>query len=438
MLGSSDASDDLAALRVDGARLLARIRALGELGAIHGPNGEPGSARLALTDADLLGRNLVVAWMHDLGLKVSIDAVGNVVAVRAAFDGSFEHPVMTGSHIDTVRTGGLYDGNLGVLAGLEVIETLDRVGAKTRRPIAVAFFTNEEGARFSPDMMGSLVYCGGMSAEVAYDAIGIDRARMGDELDRIGYRGPTPCPGPAPAAFVELHIEQGPVLEADGVDFGAVTGVQGISWQELTIMGQSNHAGTTPMSLRHDAGYAAARIVTFVHDLALELGPPQVATVGSLDLTPDLVNVVAGSAVLTVDLRNTDEARLQGAERRVEVFLDELARAEGVTITSRRLARFEPVEFDPRVIDLVERTIIGLGNTSRRMPSGAGHDAQMLARMCPTGMIFTPSFRGISHNPAEHTDPEALEMGANILLQTMLALSERDLPEPALTARAHR
>ena len=287
-------------------------------------------------------------------------------------------------------------------------------------------------------MMGSLVYCGGMTAEEAYDAIGIDGARMGDELDRIGYRGPTPCPGAAPAAFVELHIEQGPVLEADGVDFGAVTGVQGISWQELTITGQSNHAGTTPMSLRHDAGYVAARVVTFVHDLALELGPPQVATVGSLDLTPDLVNVVAGSAILTVDLRNTDEATLQNAERRLAAFLDELAVAEGVTITSRTLARFEPVEFDPRVINLVERTIIGLNNTSRRMPSGAGHDAQMLARMCPTGMIFTPSFRGISHNPAEHTDPEALEMGANILLQTMLALSESDLPEPALTAGAHR
>ncbi len=434
----SDAPGEIADLRVDGARLMARIRALGELGAITGANGEPGSARLALTDADREGRDLVVAWMHDLGLHVSIDAVGNAIAVRAAADGTFEHPVMTGSHIDTVRTGGLYDGNLGVLAGLEIIETLDKAAVQTRRPMAVAFFTNEEGARFSPDMMGSLVYCGGMTAEEAYDAVGIDGARMGDELSRIGYRGTQPCPGPAPAAFVELHIEQGPVLEAERIDFGAVTGVQGISWQELTIVGQSNHAGTTPMSLRHDAGYAAARVVTFVHDLALEFGPPQVATAGSVQLTPDLVNVVAGRAVLTVDLRNTAENVLQDAEHRLADFLLLLATSEGVTITSRALARFEPVVFDPDVIDLVERTILALGNTAKRMPSGAGHDAQMLARMCPTAMIFTPSVRGISHNPAEHTDPAALEMGANILLQTMLALSENDLPQPTALAGARR
>ncbi len=433
-----DAPGDLADLRVDGARLLGRIRALGDLGAITGANGEPGSARLALTDADREGRDLVVTWMHDLGLHVSIDAVGNAIAVRAAADGSLDHPVMTGSHIDTVRTGGLYDGNLGVLAGLEIIETLDKSAVRTSRPIAVAFFTNEEGARFSPDMMGSLVYCGGMTAEEAYDAVGIDGPRMGDELSRIGYRGTQPCPGPAPSAFVELHIEQGPVLEAEGIDFGAVTGVQGISWQELTIVGQSNHAGTTPMSLRHDAGYAAARVVTFVHDLALEFGPPQVATAGSVQLTPDLVNVVAGRAVLTVDLRNTTEAVLQEAEHRLADFLLLLARTEGVTITSRALARFEPVVFDPDVIDLVERTILALGNTAKRMPSGAGHDAQMLARMCPTAMIFTPSVRGISHNPAEHTDPAALEMGANILLQTMLALSENDLPQRTALAGAHR
>lgn len=416
-----------AALRIDGARLLQRIRDLGEIGAISGPNGEPGSARLALSDEDRRGRDLVATWMRDLGLQVRIDTIGNVIGVRPAADGSTARPVMTGSHIDTVRTGGLYDGNLGVLAGLQVIETLAQAGFQTKRPIAVGYFTNEEGARYNPDMMGSLVYCGGMSAEEAYDVVGIDGTRVGDELERIGYRGTTPCPGEAPHAFVELHVEQGPVLEAEGIRFGAVTGVQGISWQELTISGQSNHAGTTPMSLRHDAGYAAARIATFVRELALELGHPQVGTVGLLTLHPNLVNVVAATATMTVDLRNTDEAILRDSEQRLAAFLRELEAAEGVTITSRTLARFEPVAFDPRVIALVEDTVTELGHSVRRMPSGAGHDAQMLARLCPTAMIFTPSVKGISHNPAEHTDPQDLVDGADILLQVMLRLSETEI-----------
>ncbi len=421
---------ELARLRINGERLLERIRALGELGAIHGPNGEPGSARLALTDDDKAGRDLVVTWMRDLGLDVRIDTIGNVIATRTGANPR-ARAIMTGSHIDTVKTGGLYDGNLGVLAGLEVIETLDQAGIVTSHPISVAFFTNEEGARFNPDMMGSLVYCGGMSAEEAYDVVGIDGARVGDELARISYLGATPCPGEAPHAFVELHVEQGPVLEAEGVRFGAVTGVQGISWQELTITGQSNHAGTTPMSLRHDAGYAAARVATFVRELAIEIGHPHVGTVGFIRLHPNLVNVVAADAVMTVDLRNTDEAILQRSERRLQLFLRELEAAEGVTITSRVLARFEPVAFDDRVIDLVQEVATELGHTVKRMPSGAGHDAQMLARMCPTAMIFTPSVNGISHNPAEYTDPGDLIEGANILLQTMLRLSETDVASRA-------
>jgi beta-ureidopropionase / N-carbamoyl-L-amino-acid hydrolase len=420
-------SNDLMSLRVDGERLLKRIWALGEVSPIRGSNNEPGSARLALTDDDRDGRDLVVTWMNDLGLQVRIDAIGNVIGVRANAEGSFERPVMTGSHIDTVRTGGLYDGNLGVLAGLEIIETLDAANIATKRPIAVAFFTNEEGARFNPDMMGSLVYCGAMTAEEAYDVVGIDGARVGDELQRIGYLGPTPCPGEAPHAFVELHIEQGPVLEAENIRFGAVTGVQGISWQELTIVGQSNHAGTTPMSLRHDAGYAAARVATFVRELAEDIGHPHVGTCGLITLHPNLINVVAAKATMTVDLRNTDEAKLQMSEERLRIFLHELEQREGVSITSRVLARFEPVAFDERVIALVEQSIGALGSSAKRMPSGAGHDAQMLARMCPTAMIFTQSRAGISHNPAEFTEPEDLVLGTDILLRAMLTLSETSI-----------
>jgi len=404
-------------LRVNWDRLQNRLDALGEIGAIEGG----GSSRLALTDADRAGRDLVVSWMSDLGLRVDIDGIGNVVGTWPA--SSTEPPVMIGSHIDTVRTGGRFDGNLGVLAGLEVVETVIAAGLTTLSPLAVAFFTNEEGSRFPPDMMGSLVYVGGLSVEAALDTVGVDGCLLGTELDRIGYVGPLPLPARAPHAYVELHIEQGPVLEAEGVAIGAVTGVQGISWQEVTVTGQANHAGTTPMDMRHDAGFAAAELATFVRSLAEDIGPPQVATVGRIELYPNLVNVVPSRAVLTIDLRNTDESVLHQAEQLLDDHLHALADAEGVTVTSRSLARFEPVAFDPTVVDLVESVAVGQGHTVRRMPSGAGHDAQMLARVCPAGMVFTPSVGGISHNPAEYTEPADLEAGANVLLEVVLRLA---------------
>lgn len=411
-------------LRINPERLFDRLAELAAIGAIEGT---AGCARLALTDEDKGGRDLVSTWMRDLGMTVTVDGIGNVTGVWTGPDTDPDAaPVMTGSHIDTVRTGGRYDGNLGVLAGLEIVETLAEAGHSPARPIAVAFFTDEEGSRFPPDMLGSLVYVGGMSLEDALDIEGIDGAVVGAELERIGYRGAAPCPGPAPHAFVELHIEQGPVLEVEGVTIGAVESVQGISWTELTISGQSNHAGTTPMSMRRDPGFVAASITTFVRELATELGGAQVATVGQLDLHPNLVNVVPATATMTVDLRNTDEAVLQEAEQRLAAYCDQLAVDENVSIEARTLARFEPVIFDPDVVDLVHATAKQLGHSVQRMPSGAGHDAQMLARVCPTAMIFTPSENGLSHNPAEHTEPEDLEAGANVLLHVMLSLAEGD------------
>ena len=407
-------------LRINGDRLLNRIEELASIGAIDGG----GSCRLALTDEDRAGRDLVVTWMRDLDLDISIDSIGNVVAVRPGkIDGP---PTMTGSHIDTVRTGGRYDGNLGVLAGLEIIESLSENKIETQHPVAVAFFTDEVGSRFAPDMLGSLVYVGGMTLEEALDIKGVDGAKVGDELDRIGYRGTSPCPGPSPRAFVELHIEQGPVLEVEGVTIGAVTGVQGISWTELTVTGESNHAGTTPMTLRHDSGFAAAAISTYVRDLSLEMGGSQVATVGRLELHPNLVNVVAGSAILTVDLRNTVEAYLAVSENKLADFLLELASTEGLKIEKRQLARFEPVEFNQEVVDTVENIASRLGHSVMKLPSGAGHDAQMMARVWPTGMVFVPSHKGISHNPQEHTDSDDLIAGCNVLFQTILDLDMKD------------
>ena len=408
-------------LRIDGGRLWHRLEALGEIGAVHGPNGERGCARLALTDGDRDGRDLVVSWMVDLGMHVSIDAIGNVVATRAGSDPTAA-AVMVGSHIDTVRTGGRFDGNLGVLAGLEIVETLAQNGITTLRPIQVAFFTDEEGARFAPDMLGSLVYVGGIAVEEALDVTAADDgARLGDELTRIGYAGPTPVPAAGfPHCYTELHIEQGPVLADEDVTIGVVTGVQGISWTEVTITGQSAHAGTTPMQLRRDPLAVAARAIHEIRLIAGYLGASQVATVGMLDVLPNLVNVIPSAVTFTVDLRNTDEARLKEAEAEVFAACRAYASDEGCEITTRTLARFEPVEFDDGMIDLVEGTAQRLGFSTRRMPSGAGHDAQMLARVCPTSMVFVPSVNGLSHNIAEYTTPSDVEAGANVLLQVVL------------------
>ena len=304
-----------------------------------------------------------------------------------------------------------------------MIETLEQHGIATVHPISVAFFTNEEGARFQPDMLGSLVYVGGMAVEDALDVRAADDgARLGDELARIGYAGPQPCPvAAAPHACVELHIEQGPVLEDEGITIGAVTGVQGISWTELIITGQSAHAGTTPMRLRHDPGYVAASIITGVRAIAAEMSGTQVATVGRCEFHPNLVNVVPSMVTLTVDLRNTDEVLLQQSEAVFAALCEQLALEEGVTIERRVLARFEPVEFDPTMVDLVEATARRLGHSTKRMPSGAGHDAQMLARVCPTSMVFVPSVNGLSHNIAEYTTPADVTAGADVLLQVVLA-----------------
>jgi N-carbamoyl-L-amino-acid hydrolase len=404
----------IAELRIDIERLGQRIAELASIGAIEGD----GVCRLALTDEDRLGRDQVCEWMRQLGMRVSIDGIGNVVAIRDGLEDVA--PVMTGSHIDTVATGGRYDGTLGVLAGLEVIASLNDAGITTRRPLAVGFFTNEEGARFAPDMMGSGVHQGAFDLDEMLATRGIDNSILGEELERIGYAGAAGVDRFRVHCFLELHVEQGPVLEQEAISIGAVTGVQGISWTEYRIAGTSNHAGTTPMHLRHDAGYVAAAIAVEARRIADDMGGSQVATVGTIDLVPNLVNVIARQALVTVDLRNMDETQLQAAEHRLADFVSELAADEGVQVTQRKLARFEPVSFDDALVALVEETAVSLGFSCRRMPSGAGHDAQMFAPNSPTAMIFVPSKNGISHNVAEFTSAPEIEAGANVLLQVML------------------
>ena len=364
---------------INGERLLASLQELGRIGALAGG----GVCRLALTEEDKLGRDWVRARMEALGMLVTVDGIGNVVGTYRG--DALGPPVTTGSHIDTVRTGGLYDGNYGVLAGLEVVQALKDAGIRARKPIAVAFFTNEEGARFAPDMMGSLVFQGDLPLEAALRVKGIDGTTVGENLERIGYRGTAPVGSTRVDSYIELHIEQGPVLDLEGITIGAVEGVQGISWTKFELAGVSNHAGTTPMRMRRDAGLVAARIACFARDLARELGGNQVATVGSMNFLPNLVNVIPNRVSFTVDLRNTDESILAAAVQRLWTFADEAARDEGVELSRESLARFEPVDFDPRLVDLVERTARDLGlsvaeTAERRRPRRADAGADVPGR----------------------------------------------------------
>ncbi|WP_312997675.1 Zn-dependent hydrolase [Leclercia sp.] len=406
-------------LQINGQRLIDSLFALGECGALEGG----GVCRLAATAEDKAGRDFVVARMKALGLDISIDEIGNVTGVYA---GEEALPmVMMGSHIDTVGTGGLYDGNYGVMAGLEVIATLQEAGIRPRRPLAVTFFTNEEGVRFQPDMMGSVVFAGEYPLETALAAKDRDGITLDEALQAIGYKGERRPGDMSVDSYVELHIEQGPILDKEGTDIGVVTGVQGISWQELTLTGVSNHAGTTPMSMRHDAGLAAARIAVFARELAMTLGGDQVATVGHISVKPNLINVIPNQVVMSVDLRNTNNAILKLAEQRLADFIATTAQDEGVEITSRSLVRFDPVIFADDIVNAVEDEAQRQGLSFRRLPSGAGHDAQFMASLCPSGMIFVPCVDGISHNINEHSDPKDLIAGANVLLQVVLQRAQR-------------
>lgn len=402
-------------LQLDGALLLEQIRILGELGAdpVQG-----GRTRIALTDAEKAGRDHVVAWMKALDLEVRIDRIGNIFGTLPAASGEDLAPLMMGSHIDTVTNAGALDGCYGVLAGLAVIRAYRDAGVLPSRPITVGAFTNEEGVRYQPDMMGSLVYAGGLEVQVALDTLGADGTRLGDELARIGYAGDLQPGAIVPHEYIELHIEQGPILEAEGIQIGVVENLQGISWQQVTVQGNANHAGTTPTRLRHDAGYVACAAVAEARAIARDAGST-LATTGCIAFEPNVINVIPRRAVFTVDLRDPDEARLQQAEQRFADFLERIAAEEGVKISSERLVRFEPVIFDATLADQIEASAVRLGLSHRRMTSGAGHDAQMIARIAPAAMIFVPSRGGISHNPREHTDDAQLVMGAEVLLDVV-------------------
>ena len=406
-------------MNIDRDRLLQTIDTLGSLGV-----NETGRSRLAASDEDKAGRDYVAGLMREAGLEVVADRIGNLFGVWQDEDNRGRKCVMTGSHIDSVINAGKYDGCLGTLSAIEVVRTLKENGYRPARPIAVGAFTNEEGVRYQPDMMGSLVYAGDYPLSDALNSIGTDGTRLGDELERIGYAGTVEPGFLQPEYFIELHIEQGPILDVESVSIGAVENLQGISWQRVTIIGEQNHAGTTPTHLRKDAGVAAAKVALYLRERAVTTGKT-LATVGTIAFSPNAVNVIPSQAVFTVDLRNPDCAALKDEEARLRDFLCALEKNDGVTVECERLSRFDPVLFDEDIVKLVEQSAAARGFSCRRITSGAGQDAQMLARICKTAMIFIPSIRGISHNPAEYSADADVGNGANVLLDVVQKLCEQ-------------
>ncbi|MCA9609057.1 MAG: M20 family metallo-hydrolase, partial [Myxococcales bacterium] len=389
---------------IDGARLYDRLAALGRIGAYHDAEaGMDGVCRLAFSPADGDGRRHVVAEMEAAGLRVTIDRIGNVLGRRPGRRDDLA-PVMMGSHIDSVATAGRFDGCLGVLGGIEVVRTLAERGVTTLRPLVVAFFSEEEGARFGTDMLGSAVATGRVALEAAWALTDRDGKLVKDELEAIGFLGDADPRLEPPYAYVECHVEQGPVLRAAGLDVGVVTGVQGISWQELTIVGRAAHAGTTPMELRADPGVAAAGVQLHLREMVRSgrYGDALRATMGVTTFEPGLVNVIPSRVRATVDLRHPDDAVLVRAEAELRGFLERIAEEEKVSIAARQTARTPDVPFAAKIQDLVEAAAKARGLSHRRLVSGAGHDCQEMARICPAGMIFVPGEHdGISHNPRE-------------------------------------
>jgi N-carbamoyl-L-amino-acid hydrolase len=408
-------------MKVDRRRLELSLEELSRIG--ETPRG--GLTRLALSDDDRRARDRVVAWMRATGLAVRVDRMGNIFGERPGTEPL--PPVLVGSHLDSVPTGGRYDGQLGVLCALEAIRALDDHGVRTRHPVTLVVFTNEEGARFQPAELASGVLAGRIPLEDAYNARDKDGVRLVDELERIGYLGPEPCAARPMRAYLELHIEQGPLLEEGGYSVGVVEGIVAISWSRVTIRGTQDHAGPTPMRTRHDALVAAADVVAGVRRLARDIvGGDMVATVGQLSVAPNIVNAIPGTVTLSVDVRDPSDAALDRALPMLERVVRQACEREGVRWELEHYWRVPSTPFDPLVVDTIERAARAAGARHRRLRSGAGHDAQYMATLGPAGMIFVPSRGGRSHCEEEFTPMDDIEYGATTLLLAAAELARAE------------
>ena len=406
---------NISALRVNGDRLWASLMELAQIGAT--PKG--GVCRLTLTDLDKQGRDLVTRWATEAGMTVTIDKIGNGFMRRPGRNNSLP-PIMTGSHIDTQPTGGKFDGNYGVLAGIEVVRTLNDHNIETEAPIEVAFWTNEEGSRFVPVMMGSGVFAKAFTLEHAYAAKDTTGKSVKEELERIGYLGPEE-PGQHPiGAYFETHIEQGPVLEDNDKTIGVVEGVLGIRWFDCTVSGMEAHAGPTPMNLRKDAMQVAAPIMQEIVACALRHAPHGRGTVGMVQVHPNSRNVIPGQVKFSVDLRNSTDALVDQMAAEVQAYAAALASKTGLSIQFELVSSYPAQVFHKECVDAVAKAAQALGYSNMPAVSGAGHDAVYMARLAPTGMIFIPCKDGISHNEIEDAKPEHISAGCNVLLHAML------------------
>jgi beta-ureidopropionase / N-carbamoyl-L-amino-acid hydrolase len=402
--------------RIDIDRLWSSIHEV----ALIGPGVAGGCNRQALTDADAEVRALFGRWCEAEGMSLSVDQMGNMFALRPGTDPEAE-PVFLGSHLDTQPTGGRYDGVLGVLSALEVVRVMNEQGIRTRHPVGIVNWTNEEGARFVPSMIGSGVFAGAYTLEYAHDRRDSEGLSLGDELRRIGYLGSAPVGKQPMKAYFEYHIEQGPILEAKRRNVGVVTHCQGFSWLEITLTGREAHTGSTPMNMRSNAALAMAQIMQMVQDLAMRNQPDAVGSVGQVNFTPNSRNVLPGKVVFTVDVRSPDLAKLDMLHTKVEAEAKRIANDLAVGIGIEPVGRVDPITFDPELVSIVRRSAEELAVSHMELVSGAGHDACWLARVVPSTMIMCPCVGGLSHNEAEEISTEWAEAGANVLLQATLA-----------------
>jgi beta-ureidopropionase / N-carbamoyl-L-amino-acid hydrolase len=407
-------------MRVDGARLWETIMETAKIGGTE----KGGVKRLTLTDLDAQVRHWLISKCEAAGCDVHYDDMGNIFARRPGKDNSLP-PIAIGSHLDTQPTGGKFDGIIGVLAGLEVLRTLNDSGIETNAPVEVINWTNEEGSRFAPAMLSSAVFAGAFSKDYAYEREDREGLKFGDELRRIGFAGGEKCGAHKLAAHFELHIEQGPVLEDEGKTIGIVTGVQGIRWYEVTVTGMDCHAGTTPMRLRQDALVAASKMVQAVQAVGHAHAPDAVATVGLIEARPNSRNVIPGEVFFTIDFRHPADAVVAKMEEDVKAAFGKVVEGSDITFKFERIWDSPAVHFDKDCVAAVENAAAALGYPARRMVSGAGHDSAYVARVAPTTMIFVPCEKGISHNEAEKSEPAQVAAGADVLLQAVLAMDVR-------------
>ncbi len=388
-----------------------------------GPGIAGGNNRQTLTDADAEGRALFQTWCEDAGCTMGLDQMGNMFARREGEDPD-ALPVYVGSHLDTQPTGGKYDGVLGVLGGLEIIRTLNDLGIRTKHPIVVTNFTNEEGTRYAPAMLSSGVFAGIHTQDWAYGRVDAEGKSFGDELQRIGWRGEEEVGARKMKAFFELHIEQGPILEIEGKAIGVVTHGQGLSWTQVTVTGRDSHTGSTPMPMRYDAGLGMARILEQVNAIALSHAPHAVGAAGHIDVYPNSRNVIPGKVVFTVDFRSPDLAVIEDMEARLRIEGQRIADEMGLEVAFEKVGGFDPVAFDESCVAAVRSAAERLGYSHMDLISGAGHDACWINRVAPTAMIMCPCVGGLSHNEAEEISREWAQAGADVLMHAVVETAE--------------